>query len=62
MVKLRILQAMGGRAFSFSPGQIVVQLDDEEAQRWIDGGLAERVVETPPADDEPAGRKAGRSR
>lgn len=40
MPHIRILQAIGGVDFSWSPGQ-VVEVDDETAEAWADGERAE---------------------
>jgi len=39
---VRVLKSVAGRGFSHAPGAIV-ELDDDEALRWIKGGIAEAV-------------------
>ena len=44
---VRVLKSVAGRGFSHAPGAIV-ELDDDEALRWIRGGLAEPVRSAEP--------------
>jgi hypothetical protein len=50
MARIRILQAVGGLDFSWTPGE-VVDLDDEEAAKWADGERAELVDPAPDPQD-----------
>lgn len=43
---VRVLKSVAGLGFAHAPGALV-ELDDEEALRWIRGGLAEPVREAP---------------
>lgn len=42
---VRVLKSVAGLGFAYAPG-VLVELEDEEALRWIRGGLAEAVRAT----------------
>ena len=44
---VRVLKSVAGRGFAYAPGAIV-ELEDDEALRWISGGLAEPVRSSEP--------------
>lgn len=46
MSRIRVLQAVSGLEFSWSPGQIV-EVTDERAEAWADGYRAELVEVDP---------------
>lgn len=48
MARIRILQAVSGLDFTWTPGD-VVDLPGAEASKWADGYRAELVTDDPPA-------------
>lgn len=57
-MKIKILVSIAGSSFSYKPGDEPT-IDDKEAERWIAGGIAEKIAA--PKKKAPAkSKKAGK--
>lgn len=57
MAKIRILQAVAGLDFSWTPGE-EVELPDDEAAKWADGERAELVTTSSREQPERAAKRS----